>query len=209
MTQTESLLNWTTIPSDETISKTMDSLKSHNIEVIVVENASEAKIKTLSLIPRGAQVMTMTSNTLEATGIADAINTSGDYDAVHPKVIAMDREKQAHDIAALRSASDWAIGSVHAVTLDGKVIIASATGSQLPAYAYGSAHVIWVVGAQKLVTDMEAGMKRLHEHTLPLESKRAHIAYGVAGSSINEILIINQAMPNRITMVIVKENLGF
>ena len=94
--------------------------------------------------------------------------------------------------------------------MDGKVLIASNTGSQLPAYAYGASKVIWIVGTQKIVNDLEDGMKRIYEYTLPLESERAQKAYGVAGSAVSKLLIVNQEVtPGRITIIFVPENIGY
>lgn len=141
----------------------------------------------------------------EALVMAKEIIESGKFDAVKNKLKTM----QAREKQRLGAAPDWAIGSVHAVTEDGKVLIASATGSQLPAYAYGANHVVWIVGAQKLVKNFEDGLKRLYEYSLPLEDVRARKVYG-AGSSVNKILIVNkEPAPERITMIIVKEKLGF
>ena len=109
----------------------------------------------------------------------------------------------------LGAAPEWVVGSVHAVTEEGAVLIASASGSQLPAYAFGSSHVIWVVGAQKLVKNFDEGIKRLYEYSFPLEDERARKVYGM-GSGVNKILVINKEwMEGRITMIIVKEKLGF
>src|SRR3989344_2573254 len=49
------------------------------------------------------------------------------------------------------------------LTKDGHVLIASRSGSQIPGYAYGADHVIWVVGAQKLVDDIDEGIKRIYD----------------------------------------------
>ncbi len=111
----------------------------------------------------------------------------------------------------LGAAPEYVIGSVHTVTEDGHVlIIASASGSQLPAYVYAAEHVIWVVGTQKIVKNIEEGMKRIYKYVLPLESARAHKAYGVPGSSVNKLLIVNkEPVPNRITIILVQQPLGF
>src|SRR5581483_9685420 len=105
------------------------------------------------------------------------------------------------------AAPEWSLGSVHAVTEDGKVIIASNTGSQLPAYAYGSSHVIWVVGAQKIVTGLDDGMRRLREYILPKESVRLRKAYNLpdtAQSNISKLLIVNKEIAaGRITVILV------
>jgi hypothetical protein len=109
----------------------------------------------------------------------------------------------------LGAAPEWTIGSVHALTEDGHVLVASATGSQLPAYAYGADHVIWVVGAQKIVKNTEDGVQRIREYTLPLEDARARKTYGM-GSAINNLLIINATRAaGRLNVIIVKEKLGF
>ena len=191
------------------VEKTIAALKQNGFDAFLVENAAEAKQKIIELIPQGAEVMTMTSATLDAEGIAKEINESGKFESVRKKLNSMDRKTQGPEMQKLGAAPDWVIGSVHAVTEDGKVLVASATGSQLPAYAYGSQHVIWVVGTQKIVESMDDGFKRLQEYVFPLEDARARKVYGV-GSNVSKILIVNKEFaPGRITVVFVKENLGF
>src|SRR5258708_6108825 len=201
---------WDTLASDERIQKTVTSLEAHGIHATVVENGAAAKAKVLELIPKGSEVMTMTSVTLDAIGVNKEINKSGNFDAVHPKLSKMDRATQGREMQKMGAAPEWVIGSVHAVTTDGEVLIASNTGSQLPAYAYGAAHVIWVVGTQKIVENKEDGMKRLYEHSLMLENERVKKAYGMPHSAIRKILIVDgEVKPDRITIIFVKEVLGF
>ena len=122
----------------------------------------------------------------------------------------MDRNTQGLEMQRLGAAPEFVIGSVHAVTQDGKVMIASNSGSQLPAHAYGSSNVIWVVGIQKIVKNIDEGFKRIYEHSLPLESERARKAYNMPGSFVSKILIINKEIkPGRITIIFVPEILGF
>lgn len=180
------------------------------IQAFDVETAEEAKEEVLALIPKGAEVFTMTSMTLEEIGVAKEINESGNYNSVRNKLNSMDRKTQRKEMAKLGAVPEYAIGSVHAVTQDGKVLIASNTGSQLAGYVYGSGHVIWVVGAQKIVKNIDEGIRRIYEYSLPLESERAKKAYGVSGSAVNKLLVINkEVLPNRISVVIVRQKLGF
>jgi hypothetical protein len=154
--------------------------------------------------------MTMTSVTLTDTGIEQEINKSGNYDSVKNKLIKMDRATQSGEMKKLGAAPTWAIGSVQAVTEDGIIIAASNTGSQLAAYTYGAQHVIWVVGAQKIVKDQDEAMKRIYEYVLPLESKRVKIAYGLERSNVSKLYILHkEPLPNRITMILIQENLGY
>jgi hypothetical protein len=205
--------NYITIPTDDTVKKTVAALEANNFIVEIVQDAAEAKQKALALLPQGAEVMVATSETLRETGIEHEINESGDYDPVKLKLAEMDRETQGRQMQRLGAAAEYQIGSVHAITQDGHLLIASNSGSQLPGLAYGSDHVILVVGAHKIVTDVTAGIERINEYILPLESERARKAYGLPedwNSAVSKLLIYNRE-PNkgRVTIIIVKEVLGF
>jgi len=200
---------WNELANDVVIKNTIESLKKNGINAELVKTRDEAKKKVLSLIPEGAEVMAMNSVSLDTISIPEEIK-SGNYNSVREKLYSMNRETQGRETQKLGAAPEYAIGSVQAVTEDGKVMIASNTGSQLSAYAYGSSKVVWVVGTQKIVKNIEEGMKRIYEHSLPLESERAKKAYGVPGSSVNKILIINKEIQqDRIHIIFVNEQLGF
>lgn len=202
---------WDSLPEDQIIQTTASALAQNGIEALVANTGIEAKDKVLTLIPEGSEVMTMTSMTLETVGLMEELNKpDGKYKPVRDRLYAMDRNTQAQEMNRMGAAPAFAVGSVHAVTQDGHVLIASNTGSQLPAYAYSAIRVIWVVGAQKIVKSIEDGMKRIYEYTLPLESERAKKAYGVPGSAVNKLLVINREIqPGRVTLILVKEKLGF
>lgn len=201
--------NWRKLVSAGSIAKTVKNLKANGINAIAVENKKEAKKKVLELLPQDAEVMNMSSVTIDTLGLSEEINESGRYNSVKNKLMKMDRKTQGREMQKLGAAPQYAIGSVQAVTEDGKIIIASNSGSQLPAYAYSASHVIWVVGTQKIVKDVNEGMKRIYEYVLPLESERMQKLYGF-NSFVSKLLIINkEIMPNRLTLIMVKENLGF
>ena len=198
------------LKQENIIIKTSDALKANGFDVYIARNGTEAEKKVLGLLPDGAEVMNMTSATLDKIGVSADIESSGKYVPIRKKLMSLDRNTQGSEMRKLGSAPEWSIGSVHALTQDGKVMIASATGSQLPAYSYGAEKVIWVVGKQKIVENVEEGFKRIYEYALPLESERARKAYGVQGSSVNKLLIVNKEhIPGRITIIIVNEELGF
>lgn len=197
------------LATEDQIQKAVAALGANGFKVEVVENGKEAKKKVLELLPDGAEVFTMTSQTLEAAGIDQEINESGKYNAVSPKLYAMDRNTQAREMVKLGAAPEWIVSSVHAVTNDGHLLIASNSGSQLSAEAYSAGKVIFVVGTQKIVKDTEEGIKRIYEYSYPLEDERARKAYGMP-SGVNKILIINKEIqPGRIVVIFVKEKLGF
>lgn len=203
-------MNWNTIANNQTLAKTVEALKANGVNTIVVDTIADAKTKALEMLPKGAEVMTMTSETLRISEIEKEVNESGNYNAVKPKLFAMDRATQGAEMQKLGAAPEYAIGSVHAVTEEGQVIVASNTGSQLPGYVYGSSHVVWVVGAQKIVKNIDEGLKRIYDYVLPLEAERARKAYGVAGSNVSKLFILNKEVnPDRIQMILIKEQIGY
>lgn len=202
------MANWDMLASDEQIEKTIKALKQNGIQASVVDNAEAAKAKAAELVPEGAEVFTLSSVSLQDTGITALIDESGKYTSVRQQ---LDKLEDTNAKRKLGAAPEYAIGSVHAVTLDGEVLIASNTGSQLPADVYGAGKVIWVVGTQKIVPNQEAGMKRIQEYILPLESARLSKLYGKEiSSNVSKLLIISRELQaERIQIIFVKAKLGF
>jgi hypothetical protein len=197
------------LATDEQIERVAKALEASGIRAVIADNGEEARRIFFELVPEGAEIFLGASVTLETLGIKDEIDKSGRYDSIRPKMFAMDRATQGREIRKLGGAPDYAAGSVHAVTEDGQVLIASNTGSQLGPYASGAGNVIWVVGAQKIVKDLNEGFKRIYEYDLPLETEHMRQLYN-AGTGVNKVLIVNREIrPNRTTMIIVKEELGF
>lgn len=200
---------WETLASEESLNKTIDALKANGIEVIYAENKEDAKEKVLSLIPKGVEIMTMTSVTLDTLGLSEILN-SGEYYSVRVKLNSMDKSAEKSEMNKLGAGPDYVVGSIHAITEDGKVVVASNTGSQLPAYVYGAGKVVWIAGTHKIVKDLDEAFKRVYGHSLPLESERAKKAYGIEGSAVNKLLIVNnEVTPKRIFLVLVGEVLGY
>ncbi len=199
---------FTTLPDNQTLESTVVALEEHGFSVEVVDDPDAAREAVLARIPRDSSVMTNTSVTLEETGIAEAVNSGGPYESIRTKMLALDFETQMREMKSLAGQPDFAIGSVHAVTREGILVIASASGSQLAAYVWGAAAVIFVVGAQKLVPTLDDARERIFQHSLKLEDARALAAYG-QNSSVGKILEIHQELPGRIHVVLIRQSIGF
>ena len=208
MSTTHASDRFTALPDDQTLAATVVALEEHGFSVEVVDDLDAAREAVLARIPEGSSVMTNTSVTLQETGIADAINDGGPYESARNKMFALDFATQVQEMKAIGGQPDYALGSVHAVTRDGTLVIASASGSQLASYAWGAANVIFVVGAQKLVPTLEAARERIYEHSLKLEDARAYAAYG-QNSSVGKVLEIHQELPGRIHVVLIRQTVGF
>jgi hypothetical protein len=208
MTTSPASSRFTTLPDDETLDATVIALEEHGFGVEVVDDLDDARDAVLARIPDGASVMTNTSVTLQASGIADAIDGDGPYDSARNKLNELDFATQLNEMKPIAYQPDYALGSVHAVTSEGTLIIASASGSQLASYAWGAENVIFVIGAQKLVPSMDAAWERIYEHSLKLEDARAYATYG-QNSYIGKVLSIHQEQPGRIHIVLIRQVVGF
>jgi hypothetical protein len=197
------------VASREQIGAVASALERNGMTSAVVDSAEEARQAVRSILPVGAEVYNNTSRTLELIGVAEDIERSGQYQPLRPRLYQMDREMQGREMRLLSASPDWVVGSVHALTEEGSLLIASASGSQLGPIASGAGHVILVVGAQKIVPDLGTGLRRIYEYCFPLEDRRAKLAYGVP-SGVNNVLVINKAVaPGRITAILVNEPLGY
>jgi acyl-CoA hydrolase len=186
--------SFTTLPDEPTLAATRCRAQGTRLQREAV----------LARIPEGSSVMTNTSVTLAETGIADAINGGGRrWEWARNKMLALDFATQLQQMKAIGGQPDYALGSVHAITHDGTLVIASASGSQLASCAWGAANVIFVVGTQTLVPTLEAAHQRIYQHSLPLEDARAQAAYG-QHSQVGKLLEIHQELPGRIHIVLMR-----
>ena len=184
------------------------ALRSHNIETIVVDSGEDARSAVLSMIPEGAEVHSGKSKTIEEIGLYADLVESGRNDAIRPRILRMDRATQGREIRKLTAAPDFMLGSVAAVTEDGTLVAASATGSQLGAYAAGAGRLILVVGTQKIVPDLAAAIRRIDEVVLPYEDAQVFARMGVHTATLKVLLLHGEWQPGRTTVVLVREPVG-
>ena len=209
MTSTMTTLSFTEPATAQGLERAAATLTAHGFTVEILDDAAAARARIKDLIPVGASVFTGASETLRLSGIEQDLNASGRYDAIKTRGQAMDRGTQLAAIWRLISTPDVIVGSVHAVTETGSLVIASASGSQLPGYAGGSLRAIWVVGAQKVVPDLSTALRRVEDHCLPLETARAQSVYGQP-SAVNRLLVLNaEPQPGRATVLLLREAIGF
>ena len=210
MTDFETIADTFTDPVPErSLGRAAAALTANGFAVELLDDAAAARTRVKELIPEGASVFTGASETLRLSGIDEDINASGRYDSVRRRGMALDRATQLDEMWRLMCTPDVAVGSVAALTETGSLVLASASGSQLPAYINGAVHAIWIVGAQKVVPDLSTALRRVEDHCLPLETARAQSAYGQP-SAVNRLLVLNaEPQPGRATVLLLREAIGF
>jgi hypothetical protein len=209
MTTSVPAASFTDPAAGDRLERVAAALTANNFAAEILDDAAAARARIKDLIPEGASVFTGASETLRLSGIEEDISKSGRYDDIRSRGQTMDRTTQLGEIWRLMSTPDVIVGSVAAVTETGSLVIASASGSQLPGYAGGSLRAIWVVGAQKVVPDLATALRRIEDHCLPLENDRAMNVYG-GPSAVNRVLILNaEPHPGRGTVLLLREAIGF
>ncbi len=184
------------------------NLRSRNFEVVIVDGPEAARAEVMNRIPEGAQIHSGKSKTLEDIGAFAELMHDDRYDFVRKRTGKMDRRTQMDEIRKLGAAPDVMLGSVQAITQAGQLVVVSASGSQVGPYAAGAAKVVYVIGSQKIVPDLDTAMRRVREHVMPYEDARLREQLGV-GTFISRILITErEAAPGRATVILVREPVG-
>ncbi|MGA7192130.1 MAG: LUD domain-containing protein [Anaerolineales bacterium] len=194
--------------SEVLLQQIADRIRERNVEVLIVNDGEEARQAVLERLPKGAQVYSGKSKTLQDSGIFDAIQDLNQYNALRHQLLKMDRKTQAQEIRKLLAAPDFMLGSVQAITVDGILVDVSATGSQIGPYANTAGKVILVVGSQKIVPDLDAAFKRIREYVQPWEEAQVRKTANM-GTFVGKILIIEREWINeRVTVILVREPIG-
>src|SRR5687767_3149271 len=202
-----------TLPAPEIVQRTMESVKARGIHAELVDTKEAALERVQALMPPNCVVMTGSSVTLQQIGFEEIL-ISGNHPWRNFKADLL-AEKDPVKQSTMRrqgTLAEFFLGSVNALAETGELVFASGSGSQLPAYAYTSRNVIWVVGTQKITPTLEDALRRVREYVLPLEDQRQRSLGNQAGSQINRILIIEREpayLRRNLTLVLVNQALGF
>ncbi len=194
--------------AEDPVERVAAALRATRIEAIVVETGEDARRLVLGMIPEGAEVHSGKSRTLEEVGLFGELMESGRYDALRPRMFRMDRATQGREIRKMVAAPDFELGSVAAITQDGALVVASATGSQLGAYAAGAGRLILVVGSQKIVPDLDAALRRIRDVVFPWENEQVRARMGVDTILEKVLVIYGEWRAGRTTVVLVREPVG-
>jgi len=194
--------------SEAELEAVAEKLRARNFEVVIVQDGAEAKAQVLNRIPEGAQVHSGKSKTLEDAGLFKEFMEGDRFDFVRKRTMKLDPKTQRDEIRKLGAAPDVMVNSAHAVTDEGQIVITSASGSQIGPIASGAGRLILVIGSQKIVPDLDAAFRRIREHVFPYEDARLREAMGI-GTKITRTLILDQDfMPGRTTVILVREPIG-
>ena len=194
------------------------NLCKRQIEGYYCSNRIEALKKTLELITEGASIAWGGSVTLEETGIMEAIK-NGNY-----KIINRDLSKTYEEQRKMYGeicCSDFFLMSTNAITLQGELINIDGRGNRVAFLCYGPENVLIIAGMNKVVTDIDSGIKRTRDiaaspNAIRLNRKTPCAITGKCEECYSEDCMCGQfvitrrsIIPNRIKVILVGEELGY
>ena len=198
-----------TTSSEDSINRTVQALTARNVETLVVEDGAQALAKLKELVPPGSVIFNNTSETLDTIGYSDFVHGNPDYRNLHDDMVAETDPDKQRDIRRRATLADYFIGSVQAIAETGEVVVASGSGSQLAAYAYNAERLIWLAGTQKICPGLSDAIDRVRGYTLERHDTWQH-GRGRTPSPIGKLMVFeNEVVAGRITMILIKESLGW
>lgn len=195
-------------------------LEKRNMEGVFCETKEDALAKALSYIEEGSSVTWGGSMSISEIGLMDAVK-NGNYEIIDRSVAKnYDEQREIFSKAVL---ADYYLMSSNAITLDGELINIDGTGNRVACLTYGPKNVIMIVGMNKVVNDVEDGIKRVRNfasppNTLRLGLKTPCSMTGRCGDCYGDTCICSQivvtrrqsaAMRGRIKIILVRESLGY
>lgn len=204
-------MNYSKVPNNQTIEKTINELKNHGIDTILVDNKKQTLEKILENVPTGSKIMNGSSTTLIQIGFSEMLR-SGNHKWInlHKEILKeTDKVKRSNLRRSSITNADYFLCSVNAITQDGKLVAVDASGSRVGALPFAAKNVLIIAGANKIVPDIEGAFDRIKNYVINLENERALKVYGVKSSLNKWIIIEKESVLNRIKLILVKEPLGF
>ena len=204
-------MDYTKVPNDETIEKTISALKNHGIDTILVENKKQAFGEILKNVPESAKIMNGSSTTLIQIGFSDMLKSGNhNWKNLHEGILKEpDYAKQSDLRRKALTETDYFLCSINAITQDGKLVAVDASGSRVGALPFAAKKVLIVAGANKIVPNLEEAFNRIRNYVINLENERAMKVYGMKSGFGKWVIIEKESIPNRIKLILVKEPLGF
>ncbi len=195
--------------------KVIKGLQSRNMTGYYAKDREEAKRIALSLIPEGSSVTMGGALSAHEVGLVEAVKT-GSFRFIDRAAYENPREAMlaAYD-------ADWFLSSANAMTEDGVLVNIDGNANRVSCIANGPKHVLFIVGMNKVCSDIDGAMKRARNVAAPINAQRFGLNTPCAktGACMNckspdticcQFLITRFSRhKDRIHVILVNDTLGF
>jgi len=195
--------------SAESISRTIEALATRNVDAVLVEDREAALAKLKELVPAGCQVFVSTSETLDTIGYTEYMHGNDRYDNLHDQMLKQADAAAQREFRRTTTTADYFVGSVQAIAETGEIVVASGSGSQIGAFAYGARRVVMVAGTQKICPTLAEAEARTRGYTLERHDRWLEGRGGSAAPIGKYLVMEHEPVVGRITMILIPESLGW
>lgn len=201
---------WSLIPSSEIIEKTVGEIEKRGIKVILASDGDEAMSLVKQIIPPGAEVMNGSSTTLIEIGYEEYISKGkSGWNLMHQAINAEDNDQKRAELRRKSVAAEYFLSSANAIASTGEIVACDASGSRVGAWPFAAGNLILIVGINKIVPTLDDALNRIRNYVFPLENARALKAYGVPSIIGKCVILAHERNVGRITLILVRESLGY
>ena len=200
---------WNQQPPANEVAQTVENIQRRGITVIRAKNGDIALETLKDLIPPGAEVMSCSSTTLIEIGFDDVDSDKLRWRDLHRVIIAENDEKRRHELRRKSVAADYFISGVNAIAQSGQIVACDKSGSRVGAWPFAAGHLILVSGTNKIAPTLGDALRRVHEYAYPIENVRAKRAYGISSKIGKCVILANEEIEGRVTLILVDESLGY
>ncbi len=193
----------------ESISRTIEALAARNVDAVLVESREAALAKLKELVPEGCEVFVSTSETLDTIGYTEHMDGNDRYINLHDQMLAQPDAASQREFRRTTTTADYFVGSVQAIAETGEIVVASGSGSQIGAFAYGARRVIMVAGTQKICPTLAEAEARTRGYTLEMHDRWLEGRGGSAAPIGKFMVMEHEPVVGRITMILIPESLGW
>ena len=193
----------------ESIRRTIEALAARNVDAVLVESREAALARLKELVPEGCEVFVSTSETLDTIGYTEYMDGNDRYVNLHDRMLAQPDAASQREFRRTTTTADYFVGSVQAIAETGEIVVASGSGSQIGAFAYGARRVIMVAGAQKICPTLAEAEARTRGYTLEMHDRWLEGRGGSAAPIGKFMVMEHEPVVGRITMILIPESLGW
>lgn len=203
---------------ETTANTIIKNLNTRNIEGYFFESSKEAVLAILNMMPKGSSVTWGGSETLKESGMLDALQ-KGDYSLIDRSTATTPAERRTQYSQMVLA--DYFFMSTNAITMSGELVNIDGNSNRVGLLVHGPAHVMILVGMNKLAADVESAVKRIRTYACPANARKLNkkTPCGVIGKCseclsaecmCNQVVITRRSgHPGRIKVFFIAEELGF
>ncbi len=194
------------------------NLEKRNMEGYFFEDSASCVKAILDMMPKGSTIAWGGSETLTESGMMAAL-AEADYELIDR--MSAKSPEEARNLYAWIVLSDYYFMSTNAITMDGELINIDGAGNRVACLIHGPRYVMMIVGMNKVVSDVDSGIKRVHDIASPANTVRLNKntpchATGRCGNCLSPDCICSQTVitrrskdQGRIKVFLVAEELGY